>query len=635
KDELTAATSKAVSDVYDLLSSSGADYALKIHYHDAGDIQTGILDIARGGTGRDFFSDGFVKSIFGVLDSVEFLQIDDILGIRDAFSPMEHKHLWTDILDPPIASDVEPGIVKISSSSSIEDTRNTATSIDLFQYLEDKVLGLESADTIDAYTKVESDAKFIGYRRNLVGEYLDYVSQTGLYSSSLDNVNVGEPCIGPYLLEVSNFEGVITQTISGGSGVFIRMSQDEIWSEWAQQWDSNTVKGEATKSDFGFVKKTDLVDLDSPDSVPTNEAIRIYVGEVTGDSFEPAFQVLQVEKGGTGTSIFEHENGFIRISESEMYTVEGIEWDDILNVPYSSSDVAGIMKISDTVDHSDDPSTVAASLTLIKEIKEDIMGEVGVQAYTKEESDEKFLGKQEDLSIVDFDEVILAGIYPNNTNMLEQTNKPTLEHGILTVLASATTITQMYNDTLNNIYMRTFELGTLNTLWAKIASGSDIEIATEEKAGIFKVTDRVIDDNETTVPTTRLVHDAIKDLGSSTGENFVKKSGDVMTGPLDTTTLLLSGRASLAFNENDNSIDFSFIEKEPPVIPPEIVREAKQVEIIEPIRMTTLQSPPVSTSGKVRKNNVWGQFPNRKNNSESNKVLVSIIKEEVILTNNK
>ncbi|MGL4998652.1 MAG: pyocin knob domain-containing protein, partial [Cetobacterium sp.] len=389
KDEFTAATSKAVSDVYDLIVSSGGDYASRVHYHDTADIKTGILPIRRGGTGKEGFSDGFIKFHVDEFISNEFIQIDDIFGINEVFAPIKHDHFWSEILDPPTASDVEAGLVKIANDTNGSDPRNTATSIDLFLYLEDKVIGLEKVEPVDAYTKLESDEKFIGYKRDLLGEYLDYVTQNGLYSSSIDNVNVGEPCIGPYMLEVSDYQGTITQKITGNSGVFIRLSQNSIWSEWAQQWDSKSVKGEATKTEFGFVKRTNLVDLESPDAVPTNEAIRIYVGETTGDSFEPAFQVLQVEKGGTGAGVFDHENGFIRVANSEMYTVEAIDWSELKNIQSSSSDIAGITKVSSTIEHSDDPATVAASLSLVQEIKEDIMGEVGVQAYTKAESDEK------------------------------------------------------------------------------------------------------------------------------------------------------------------------------------------------------------------------------------------------------
>ncbi|MGL5100326.1 MAG: pyocin knob domain-containing protein, partial [Fusobacteriaceae bacterium] len=414
QNEFTAATSKAIADVYDLLSSSGADYALKIHYHDAGDIQTGVLDIARGGTGRDFFSDGFVKSSLGSLESVEFLQIDDILGIRDAFAPMQHQHLWADILDPPTATAEEFGVVKITSDANdLTDVQNTAPSLLLYNFLKDKIDEVGNIEPIDAYTKQESDQKYIGYSRNLMDlEDLDFIALNGIYSKIDNTITISnEPINSPYILRVYNYQNVINQIIyDNDGGMYSRSLYAGLWTNWGRTWTDNDFV-EATADESGLVKISENMDFGLPESVPTVKAVMDFVG-TKGTEFEPIITILEVDKGGTGTSTFEHDNGFVRITTEGsriMYSTASVEWEEITNVPLSSTDVAGVVKISDTVDHSDDPSTVAASLTLIKEIKEDIMGEVGVQAYTKEESDEKFLGKQEDLSIVDFDEVILAG----------------------------------------------------------------------------------------------------------------------------------------------------------------------------------------------------------------------------------
>ncbi|MGL5099510.1 MAG: pyocin knob domain-containing protein, partial [Fusobacteriaceae bacterium] len=574
REETIGATSRAVSDLYDLVQGASGDYASRVHYHDASDVISGILPVNRGGTGCENLENGFVKFEYGSFMSVSYILVDDIMNIRNEFATLVHQHDWSDILNVPIANDIQAGIVKLSNSSSSDDPRNTAVSLDLFNFLEDQVNDIIQIEPVDAYTKLESDSKFIGYQRELIGEYLDYVTQNGLYSSSESNSNVGEPCSGPYVLEVLNYSFITTQIVTSETGVFIRISKDNTsWCEWVRQWDSLSVKGEATQNEFGFVTKTDYVDLDKPNSVPTNAAIRLYVGEITGDGFEPAFLVLSPEKGGTGTISFEHDKGFVRMDNEigEMYTVDVVDWSELANIPLSSSSTYGVVKVANTIDHPDDQTLVSASLSLVKEIKDEITSNVNDNFYTKLESDDKFLGIEHELGSINFDTILVAGIYANNNAMVfaGQVNAPIQEGGILTVITGDTSITQLYTSITSKMFVRTFVLGSMNTPWVKVAMGKDVEIATYDDAGIFRVTDLTLDNNSETVPTTRIVNEALSNVINDSTK-YVKKSGDIMTGDLSLPSICLGGLSmtegkygKMTVSNNINagdvaSIDFSF-----------------------------------------------------------------------------
>ncbi|MGL5099469.1 MAG: pyocin knob domain-containing protein, partial [Fusobacteriaceae bacterium] len=539
REETIGATSRAVSDLYDLVQGASGDYASRVHQHDASDVISGILPISRGGTGCEAFQNGIVKSEYGSLLAVSHISVDEILNIRNEFSALEHKHQWIDIIDPPIASHLNFGLVKLTSDANLApDPQWTAPSMLLYNLLFDKIVDLGDFTPIDSYSKFESDAKYIGYNRDLFdSEDINFIAQNGVFSKIDSSINiVNEPTTNAYVLRVYRYQNLTNQILYDSTGsTYVRSLYSDSWTDWARVWTSNDFE-KATHEKLGLVTVTTNVEFGTPDSVPTAQAIIDFVG--TGNTaYEPVISILEVDRGGTGVSYFEHDSGFVRIATSGdtefMYTTDVVDWTELSNVPASSSSIAGIIKVSKTLEHSDDKSLVAASLELVETIRSEITEDVGTNYYTKIESDEKFLGLENELGVIDFDTIVVAGIYANNDSMSipNQINAPTLERGILTVLTSPLSTTQIYTDITNKMFIRTFQIGAMSTIWVKIAMGKDVEIATYDDAGIFRVTDLTLDNNSETVPTTRIVNEALSNVINDSTK-YVKKSGDIMTGDL-------------------------------------------------------------------------------------------------------
>ncbi|MGL5690236.1 MAG: tail fiber protein [Bacteroidales bacterium] len=392
-----AATAGALKRVNDKIDGAYGEFAPKVHKHSAMDITTGVLPTNRGGTGNSVFYNGIIKYLDGKFESYSKIEIGDINNIYNTFTQFGHTHEWEDILNPPKASEKIAGIVKLTNDDESSSIDHAATARMVYD-----LRTLVGNMTFDGYTKAESDGRY-KYNVKLLstGDNCDRIDKSG-YCGITDVYNtsgiVGLPVYNKTgILNTTKFDNIRHQEFfvtndSGAPVKYIRSSPSgEFWTDWGRVWTSADF-GDATETSKGIflIEKTALRMDDT--RVPTSKVVLSTIEEKLNqlDAFEPAFRVLPVNKGGTGTSNFTVDNGIVRvfIDEGEEYyldSVSAIDWSEVSNVPISSITNQGIVKLSNNLDDTSisDAATIATVNKLYKMITQDSDS----SAYVKKSGD--------------------------------------------------------------------------------------------------------------------------------------------------------------------------------------------------------------------------------------------------------
>ncbi|MGL5099600.1 MAG: tail fiber protein, partial [Fusobacteriaceae bacterium] len=487
-----------------------AEKAPKVHDHDASDIKTGVLPISVGGTGATDFTKKYIVNKSTYLSSVDQIPFEDIIMPGGGIAPLVHKHSWLDLYEEtiPYAHERpgEPGLVILSDDP---DNNNNYTT-------------LSSMAIQNLVNRFNSDSASKDHLHDDIYRRLDVkIRWSDILKWTVDIAQIGDG---------EDYRGIVSLSND------IRLDRDDI-----------AATSSAVKQLYDMINN---VGGDFASKVHFHDATDVTSG------------ILSVERGGTGSNLMGLPSGFLKYNHDTMSTdlrdvislgeihsdiydtfapiVHQHEWVDILNVPKASLGTPGIVQISDMLDSTGNSSDIATSLTLAKKMQSQI-DSMSFDGYTKAETDEKFLGKKEGLGWINFDNIIEAGVYPNEapSDVMNQTNSPTLHTGILTVFRSLTFVTQLYTSSEEEMFSRTFRVGTTNTPWLQVATGGDIELATYSKAGIFKINDGALADEMDTVPTSNIVFEEIEALKINVSGSYVDKRGDAMSGSLRVPAIIV------------------------------------------------------------------------------------------------
>lgn len=423
----SASTVKRINDKLDNLENNFAD---KDHKHDTSEIVSGILPINRGGTGNANYYDGIIKYDNGKFESYTHLEIDEIRGIRDVFSPISHTHVWDEILDVPVASESTRGILYLTDDED-SISINHAVTANLYSKLKNQVDNV----TFDGYSKSESDLR---YKYNVDSIYpggnLNSIQKEGKYkiSSVIDSSSIqNQPVFGKKaLIDFSKFNemGVQTYTVMDTDAIpsmYIRSSSDSMfWGEWGRVWTSSDFT-EGTQDVAGIFKVESFAIRENDDTrVPTSGLVLKTIKEIitSVDNYEPSFDVLSVGKGGTGSANF--EEGILRVvydEEEDMYVFEDtekIDWTEIDNIPISNIGAQGIVAISNDI--LSESQTEAATISAVNEIYKMIAEDSDNSAYVKKSGD-VMTGELETPSLVSNEilssTIVSEDIYSNSANI--------------------------------------------------------------------------------------------------------------------------------------------------------------------------------------------------------------------------
>jgi phage-related tail fiber protein len=125
--------------------------------------------------------------------------------------------------------------------------------------------------------------------------------------------------------------------------------------------------------------------------VPTSKVVLDAINSKIGDfDFEPSFECLQIEKGGTSTSGYTHDNGIIRIFTDDrgnqvFDSVESIDWTEVSNVPDATTFKKGIIKLNDSFESAS--MTEAPTANALNKVYKLITQDSDQTAYVKKSGD--------------------------------------------------------------------------------------------------------------------------------------------------------------------------------------------------------------------------------------------------------
>ncbi|MGL5098442.1 MAG: hypothetical protein ACRC6B_00115, partial [Fusobacteriaceae bacterium] len=480
-----------------------AEKAPNVHDHDASDIKTGVIPISVGGTGATDFTKKYIINKSTYLSSVDMIPFEDIVTPEGGIAPIIHKHSWLDLYEDTIPYAYErpgePGLVVLTNDPDNNNDYTTMSSMAIQNLI----------------NRFNSDSASKDHLHDDIYRRLDVkLRWSDILKWTVDIAQIGDG---------EDYRGIVSLSND------IRLDRDDI-----------AATSSAVKQLYDMIHN---VGGDFAAKVHFHDATDITSG------------ILSVERGGIGSNLMGLPSGFLKYNHDTMSTdlrdvislgeihsdiydtfasiTHQHEWVDILNVPKASLGTAGVVQISDILDSPGNTSDIATSLTLAKQMQYQI-DSMTFDGYTKAETDEKFIGKKESLGWIDFDTIVEAGVYPNEAPIeaMNQTNAPSQDTGILTVFRSLTFVTQLYTSSAEEIFSRTFQIGNINIPWFQVAKGGEITLATNTKAGIFRINDISLADEIDTVPTSSVVFEEIEALKINVTGAYVSKNGDAMSGSL-------------------------------------------------------------------------------------------------------
>ncbi len=468
-----------------LIAELDENKADAVHTHNATtDITDGVLALKYGGTGATSFTGKYIINKDTYLSSLDKIPWADIDVDSDAFADKVHMHSWTDIYSDSIPlAETDPaihGIVKMT-----QDWNSAEADITLSAFAIQKKVESFTADA--APKDHHHDDR---YRR------LD----TKINWQDINKFTVDRAMIG----DGEDFQGIVSLS--------------------------------------------DSLSLDRSDIAATASAVKQLNDKLmfVGDDFAPLYHehdashivsgILDVDHGGTGTNLMLSPSGFMKFDSAgakintQLYIgtldldtsvyetfARAVHrhsfWEDLDEIPIamSNQENQGLVKITENIDYiGADIGNVVPHISLVKTLGDQIAG-FEVDAYTKSESDSKFLGKQGLFEYTDFDSATSIGILENNSllEIMSQQNAPSETYGILQTIPSARINAQMYYDADGQLFFRAYQNGTTGAPWRQVTFGGDIGLATYENPGIFKVNNFSLMKEDDTVPTTKLVSDYI------------------------------------------------------------------------------------------------------------------------------